>query len=444
MANYWESDIQLPIGQPEQHNTIPTPAYNADDAARNGAETYAQSYNRSPYTQQPVYTAPVTQPAAPKPQRKRGGIGTGIVALCIVLSLACGFLGSFAANRWFPPEANTPVTTGNNVIEAPLHTGTPGDSVTSLSSVIAATKDSVVEITTEAMATSNFFGQYVTQGAGSGVVVRNDGYIVTNNHVVTGASTVKVTLSNGEKYTATVVGADAKTDLAVIKIEATNLTPAVFGNMADVKVGDYVIAIGNPLGSLGGTVTDGIISALDREILVENQTMNLLQTSAAINPGNSGGGLFNTYGELVGIVNAKPTDSAAGTDSSIDGLGFAIPVDTVKEVVNQIIDNGYVTGRAIMGLSVYEINDAETARQYGVDRYGVYIVAITEGGGADKAGLKVGDCLVSIDGNAVSVTADVTTVLDGHEVGDVLELQVIREGKMITAKVTLGESVPTP
>lgn len=177
----------------------------------------------------------------------------------------------------------------------------------------------MVEVTTEAVTTNAFFGQYVQSGAGSGVIITEDGYIITNNHVVSGASQVTVRTSDGTEYPATVVGADSKTDIAVLKIEATGLTPAVVGDSDSLQVGEFTLAVGNPLGELGGTVTDGIISALDREVTVENQTMNLLQTNAAVSPGNSGGGLFNERGELIGIVNAKSSGQNA------EGLGLRDP-----------------------------------------------------------------------------------------------------------------------
>ncbi len=437
MSNYWESDLQFPRedGQPNA-----APQYNPDEQARAAQQTYANRYAQSPYARAAVQ--PESTPPAPNRPHRRAGFAVALCAVCILLSLGCGFLGTYAANRWFPPAQQTQDAgnDGASLIDAPLHTGTADSKSDSLSAVIEATKDSVVEITTESVSTSTFFGQYVTRGAGSGVIVRADGYIVTNNHVISGANTINVTLTNGESYTATLVGSDSKTDLAVLKIDAAGLVPAVFGNSADVQVGDVVVAIGNPLGSLGGTVTDGIISALDREILVQNQSMTLLQTSAAINPGNSGGGLFNVYGELVGVVNAKPSDNAAGTGSSIDGLGFAIPVDTVREVVSQLIDNGYVSGRPAMGVTVLYIGDAQTARQYGVSRYGVYIVSLVEDMGAEAAGLQAGDCIMSIDGAVVSSTADVTAALDAHEVGDSVEVQVIRDDRILTVSVQLMEN----
>lgn len=306
-------------------------------------------------------------------------------------------------------------------------------SVTEIASKVG---PSVVEVTTEAVTTNAFFGQYVQSGAGSGVIITEDGYIITNNHVVSGASQVTVRTSDGTEYPATVVGADSKTDIAVLKIEATGLTPAVVGDSDSLQVGEFTLAVGNPLGELGGTVTDGIISALDREVTVENQTMNLLQTNAAVSPGNSGGGLFNERGELIGIVNAKSSGQNA------EGLGFAIPVNTAIQVAEELINNGYVTGRPAMGVTVLSINDAQTAFQYGVNQAGVYVQSVNEGGAADKAGLQPGDRFVSIDGTAVNSTSDITGIIGEHAVGDTIEVQVVRGTQIVTANVTLEESTP--
>jgi len=295
---------------------------------------------------------------------------------------------------------------------------------------------SVVEVTTEAVQTNGIFTQYVTNGAGSGVIISEDGYILTNNHVVEGQSTVKVTTSDKQQYDATVVGTDDKTDIAVLKIDASGLTPAVIGDSDGLVVGETAVAVGNPLGTLGGTVTDGIISALDREVTVNNQTMTLLQMSAAVSPGNSGGGLFNERGELVGIVNAK----SGGSD--VEGIGFAVPINTAMEVAEQLIANGYVSGRPAMGIQVVAITDLQTAMQAGVSQLGVYVQRVDEGSAAEKAGLKVGDMFVSVDGTAVSSTSDVTAVLDQHQVGDTIEVQVVRGTQIVTANVTLEESTP--
>ena len=221
--------------------------------------------------------------------------------------------------------------------------------VIDLAGIADSAAPSVVEVFTETKQVSSWFQEYVTEGAGSGVVLSEDGYIVTNHHVIDGANTIKVRLSDGQTYTAALTGTDAKTDLAVLKINASGLITAKLADSSAVRVGDFVIAIGNPLGELGGTVTEGIISAKDREITIDGEAMTLLQTSAAVNPGNSGGGLFNLDGELVGVVNAK----SSGDD--IEGLAFAIPADTVKEIVQELIQYGYVTGRPQLGISVSQI-----------------------------------------------------------------------------------------
>ena len=238
-----------------------------------------------------------------------------------------------------------------------------------------------------------------------------------------------MTLYDGTEYTASLVGADSQTDIAVIKIDATGLVPAVLGDSDSLAVGQEVLAVGNPLGTLGGTVTNGIISALNRSISVEGQTMTLIQHSAQVSPGNSGGGLFNMNGELVGIVNAKSGDSEA------EGIGFAIPVNTAKTVAQQLIDNGYVAGRPALGVSVVS---GETAQQY-FGSAGVYIVEVVAGGGAANAGLQQGDRILSLNGTLVETTDELTNALSAYSAGDTVELQVARQGQLFTAQVTLGE-----
>ena len=222
-------------------------------------------------------------------------------------------------------------------------------------------------------------------GAGSGVIISEDGYLITNNHVINGASTIQVRTSDGTTYDAVLVGTDSKTDVAVLKINASGLRPVTFGDSDNLNVGETAVAIGNPLGELGGTVTNGIISAKDRSITLDNQQMTLLQTNAAINPGNSGGGLFNSRGELIGMVVAK----SSGSD--VEGLGFAIPSNLVSKIAQELIANGYVTGRPALGVTVLSIENAQTAMQYGVSSLGVYITDVESGSAADKAGLQAGD-----------------------------------------------------
>lgn len=297
--------------------------------------------------------------------------------------------------------------------------------------------DTVVEITTEVMTTGQIMQQYISEGAGSGVILTSDGYIVTNNHVIDGANKITVRLRNGESYEAKLIGTDAQTDLAVIKIEATNLKVATLGDSDALQVGELAVAIGNPLGQLGGTVTDGIISALDREITIEGQTRNLLQTSAAINPGNSGGGLFNEEGQLIGIVVAK----SSGYD--IEGIGFAIPANDVKTVAEQLMNHGYVQGRPVLGVSIVDISSVQAAMQYGLNQTGVYVAGLTEGTHSEAAGLQVGDYLIAIDGTQIRTSSDISSALQNYSVGDKVSVTASREGKLVTIDLELAESKPT-
>lgn len=385
----------------------------------------------------PAPGAPAGQtPGGPagEPPRKKRGAGKRILAgvLALVLVAAVSFGGGYAGY----------LVASKNGGQAVMYQAAPSGSATSTSSstgsladVASAVSPSVVVVTTEQLVTNNYFwgGQQVLSGAGSGVILTTDGYIVTNYHVVEGAQQITVTLHDDSTYTATVVGADQQSDIALLKIDATGLTPAVLGDSDNVQVGEVVIAVGNPMGTLGGTVTDGIVSALNRDISVEGNQMTLMQTSAAISPGNSGGGLFNTNGELIGIVNAKYSDEDA------EGLGFAIPVNTMKTVVQDLLENGYVTGRPALGITVITVGDVQTAMQYGVSSLGVYVNSVDAGSGAEAAGMKAGDRIVSIGTQLVETTDDVTNALKAYNVGDVVEIQVDRDRELITLQVTLGE-----
>ena len=402
---------------------------------------YQNGYNPAP----PAGSEPSGQtpgdggmPGAPmgggEPPRKKRGTGKKVLAgaLALVLVAAVSFGGGFAGY----------MVASKNGGQAVMYQAAPSGNATSTSSstgsladVASAVSPSVVVVTTEQIVTDNYFwgGQQVLSGAGSGVILTTDGYIVTNYHVVEGAQQVTVTLHDDSTYTATVVGSDQQSDIALLKIEADGLTPAVLGDSDNVQVGEVVIAVGNPMGTLGGTVTDGIVSALNRDITVEGNQMTLMQTSAAISPGNSGGGLFNTNGELIAIVNAKYSDEDA------EGLGFAIPVNTMKTVVQDLLENGYVTGRPALGITVITVGDVQTAMQYGVSSLGVYVNSVDAGSGAEAAGMKAGDRIVSIGTQLVETTDDVTNALKNYNVGDVVEIQVDRGRELITLQVTLGE-----
>ena len=386
-----------------------------------------------------------TIPAMVKTKEKKYR-GRGI-ALTLAVALASFGAGSlYTSYSWIQEQGtsktsqssiqNNPIkdSTNNNFSQVSTNKSGGGLSVAEVANLTAA---SVVEITTETVANDMFMRQYVTEGAGSGVVISEDGYIATNYHVIDGASKIKVRLTTGEEYDAKLIGTDPQTDVAVIKVDGVKLKPVTYADSDQLVVGDTAIAIGNPLGELGGTVTNGIISALDREIELENQKMTLLQTNAAINPGNSGGGLFNNKGELIGLVVAK------SGGSNVEGLGFAIPVNVVKEVVKSIIDVGYVQGRPVLGIQVVDIDSAQKAYQYGTNQLGVYVMALTEGTKAEKSGLKVGDCLVAIGDTQVTSTAALKRILQQHKVGETVKVIVSREGKLVTLQVELSESVPT-
>ncbi|MEG1432817.1 S1C family serine protease [Eubacterium sp.] len=352
----------------------------------------------------------------------------GMMVGCVLLSGAMGFGGGMLANQ---------VVGGKTVmyqsVAQATAAGTSNSTASTTEKVASSAANSVVEIKTEAVTKSQYMQDMVTEGAGSGVIVSADGYIVTNNHVINGASKITVTTKDEKSYEATLVGTDSESDVALLKISASNLQPVVMGNSDGIVVGQQAIAIGNPLGELGGTVTDGIISALNREITIDGETMNLLQTDTAINPGNSGGGLFNASGEMIGLVVAK----SSGT--GVEGLGFAIPVNEVKSVVEALMSDGYVKGRASLGVTLVDVDSAETAMQYRVNSTGVYISQVTSGGPAANAGLQSGDRIVSVGGTAVSSAADVKQAIRSHSVGDTIEIKVSRNSSEQTMKVTLGE-----
>ena len=314
-------------------------------------------------------------------------------------------------------------------------TTSAGQAYNSISEVYYAVADSVVEITTETVQMSGW-GQYVASGAGSGVIIDKSGLIVTNYHVIEDAKTVTVRLTDGTEYNASLVGYDESRDLAVIKITPqSELTVASLGCSADLVVGEDVIALGNPLGTLGGTLTTGIISAKERKIVVENEEMVLLQTNAAINPGNSGGGLFNMAGQLIGIVNAKISEEG------IEGLGFAIPIDIAYEVISDLVEYGYVRGIADDGITTIDVRNATAAYKYGVSFLGTIII---ESKFTDE--LKYGDCITSVNGIEIDSSDDIDVILQSCSVGDEITVDVVRRenGKNVelSIKVVLQEKIP--
>ncbi len=353
-----------------------------------------------------------------KSNRKRRNAAFALIVVAMMITSTClGFVGGIAANKFLATNKAAGVTS----TEIPVASTSSDSGEMNVSDVVKASKNSVVSIECQSESQASqysFGGGETTTSAGSGVIVTSDGYIATNNHVVDGASKITVKTADSKSYTAKLVGKDEQTDIAVIKIDATGLDNATFGKSSSLEVGDEVVAIGNPLGELSGTVTNGIVSALNREVTIENETMSLIQTNASINAGNSGGGLFDKNGLLVGIVNAK----ASG--ENVEGLGFAIPIDTAKNVIEQIMDYGYVKGRVTSGLTLIDILDTQTAMKYGVNELGVYIYSVEEGSNAEKAGLKSGYIITAVNDTKVESASDFKAVINKLKVGDTIKVTV--------------------
>ncbi len=267
-------------------------------------------------------------------------------------------------------------------------------------------------------------GETVEQGSGSGIIISEDGYVVTNQHVIDGATAVDVVLNTGDIYSATVVGQDAKTDLAVLKIDPgeVKLTAAVLGDSTTVEVGELAVAIGNPMGmEFSGSVTAGIVSAVNRSMTIEGRTYNLIQTDAAINSGNSGGALINQYGEVIGINSVKLSTTG------VEGMGFAIAISEAKPIINDLMQSGYVTGRPLVGIGITET------------RYGLFISSIQEGSGAEEAGLQVNDMILEVEGQKVSSTSEVNEIRDGKKPGEYLKFKILRDSNTMEISVKLTE-----
>ena len=436
-ANSSSGDTGYPNVGSSGMNTANTAGTYSDPAPARQPETSTGNGGTTPPPAGPEPQAAASKP--PKKRRKHSGGRIARSAVALVLAAAMGFAGGFVGAR----VGNA----GNKVViqqvERTDSSAASGTAVASSGMTTAQVSEmvspSVVVITTEQVVYSqwSWYGQnQVESGAGSGVIISSDGYILTCAHVVSGASQITVTIGDTD-YTATVVGEDDTSDVAVLKIDATGLTPATVGDSDSLSVGDSVLAVGNPLGELGGTVTSGIVSALNRSVTIQGtsstNTMSLIQMDASVSPGNSGGGLFNMNGELIGLVNAKSSSSDA------EGLGFAIPINDAIQVAQDLLENGYVSGRPYMGITYIAVADAQTAAQLNVNAYGVYVVDVVQGGPADKAGLKAGDRIVSIDGTEIAQKDDLGTLMQQHTAGDTLSITVARDGQMQTVSLTLGE-----
>lgn len=449
-------------GNSDNRDSISRPSYYRDDiyapleytpSVENSASQTADSSAGN------THTTDTSVRTGKKRFRKTGGFiharrwrYVGAAALVLLMAMAGGYVGTRLAADSIVDRAAEQMAlnmegyleqAGATVLYRNVSTTTESNTASSSMDVAAVTKavqDSVVEISTEVISYYNSWwgqiGQEISQGAGSGVIISDDGYILTCHHVVADANTIRIALRNGEVYDAVLVGSSEENDLAVLKIDAQGLSPAVLGNSSDLVVGSAVIALGNPLGSLAGTMTAGYISALERELTIDGSTYTLLQTDAAINGGNSGGGLFNANGELVGIVSAK------ATSIGVEGLGFALPIDDLKQDIEGIISYGYPTSNVSLGIISVNVTDDRTAIGYDVDTYGIYIAYVVEGSNAEYAGLQVGDRIISMDGKEITENEQVAEIVSTKQDGDTLEIVLSRNGKELTIPVVMYAVVP--
>ena len=405
----------------------------------------------TPVAEAPAEKTTVYDPLAPAPkkQKKRHPVlrTIALILVCILLGGAAGIGSAMYMQKRFAAEA-APEAEGERVaamVESVRETAIAevaeieSDKVLTASQVFAANVNSTVGITTSVTST-NFWGYTSTYPAsGSGFILSENGYILTNYHVIEDSESITVSTYDGNTYDASIVGFDTNSDVAVLKIEAEGLVPVVLGSSNALSVGDPVVAIGNPLGELTFTMTQGIVSALDRNLtLSTGNTMKLIQTDCAINSGNSGGALFNMYGEVVGITNAKFSSSSTG--ASIDNIGFAIPIDSVKSIVESLIEKGYVS-RPYLGVTIMAVD--EESQGYGLPA-GVAIQEIVEDGPAAQAGLQVYDIITAVNGTPVSENTDLTDVVSASLPGDVLEFDIYRQGEALKVSVTVGEKIQTP
>ena len=368
---------------------------------------------------------------------KKNRIGLKITALALCCALLGGAVGGSVAWAVGHGTSGTSINVSDRTVSQVALQTVDGKTEMSDAEVYAANVNSVVSINVTGTSGYNFFGQPVqTASAGSGFVLTEDGYIVTNYHVVGDANTVKVTMYNGDEYDAQYVGGDEDYDIAVIKVDATGLQAVTLGDSDTLNVGDRVLAIGNPLGELTFSMSGGMVSSVNRAINVDGTPFNMIQTDTSINPGNSGGPLLNSYGEVVGIVSAKY--SSTSSQETVEGLGFAIPINDVISMVKDIMTNGYVTNKPYLGITPGTMN-AQLAAQfrYDIDR-GVFVYSVEEGSAADQAGLQMGDVITKIDDTEVNSVEELNAAKKQYSAGDTAVLTVYRGGETITVEITWG------
>ena len=384
---------------------------------------------------------PVVTDTPVQPKKHHGGVGrvVALILSCAVISAACGFGGAILAQNG-SRTGKTTVQQSNRTATTVNVKKVDGQTLMSPAEVYASTVNSVVSINCSAVSTNIFGQQTESASSGSGFIYTADGYIVTNQHVVANASSINVTLYNGDTYPATLVGSDSDYDVAVLKIDAKDLPAVTLGSSTDVNVGDTVMAIGNPLGELTFSMSQGIVSCVNRAINVEGTPFNMIQVDASINPGNSGGPLMNLYGEVVGIVSAKYSSYA---NTTVEGLGFAIPINDVQSIIKDIMENGSVGNKAYMAITAGTMTQ-QMAAQYKINATeGVFVYSVEDDGAGDKAGLKLGDVITKLNDTQITSMEDLSAAKKGFKAGDTVTLTVLRDGKEITTQLTFDAQPQT-
>lgn len=406
-----------------------------DNERNNSNNEYHYSY-RPNYDEPLPEIQPVPEPGEHKPRHSRAKRITAAI-LCGALLVGASFgAGWFVKDRLLNQKDETSIMVSQRELPEVTTVNVDGSTPLSYTEIYNANVDSCVSI--NASSTSyNFFMQPVeTASSGSGFIITEDGYIVTNYHIISGSNSVSVTLDDGTTYEAKVVGGDEDYDIAVLKVDPgdTKLKPVVLGTSGSLQVGDEIVAIGNPLGELTFSMSEGIVSCVNREINVDGTPFNMIQITAAINEGNSGGPLFNIYGEVVGIVSAKYSTSSSG--NSVEGLGFAIPMDDVKGMIVDIMENGQVTTRPYLGISAWYDSQPQLS---GVSA-GVYVESVEAGGPAEKAGLQAGDVITMIGSSIISNRDDINSLSKTYKAGDTVTITYVRDGQVATTELTFGST----
>ena len=395
---------------------------------------------RDDYAPDPGRT-PLHAPETPKKQGVFQRAAVKVTALILACAVAGGLAGwgGAAIAKSSGTEKATIQQSDRQPVSVQVKT-VDGQTKMEPAEVYASVVNSAVSINCSATST-NIFGQTTqTASSGSGFIITEDGYVVTNYHVISGASSVQVTLYNGDTYDAAVIGGDSDYDVAVLKIEVSGLQPVTLGESADVNVGDTVLAIGNPLGELTFSMSQGIVSSCDRAINVDGTPFNMIQVDCSINPGNSGGPLVNLYGEVVGIVSAKYSSYSSTT---VEGLGFAIPISDVRSIITDIMENGAVTDKAYMAITAGTMTE-QMAAQYSIDvTQGVFVYSVVSGGAGDKAGLRLGDVITKMGDKTLTSRQDLSAAMKGYRAGDTVTLTVYRSGQYIETELTFDAQPQT-